>query len=198
MSLRAERAQTLSWVQRVWMWKSDEGVTVKFPRCNVSRVVAISYPGESLFRLARVVLNPPRTSTATTMTRRGKELDPQTRSRICELKLQGWSYTRLSERFPDIPVGTMKSTVRRESARENNVTKPRPGAPKKLTEDDLARIKQRILEDPHVTIKDLLAVVDFKCHRRSIQRLLQTDEMRKGQQHQPPDIKPKETKKPPA
>jgi transposase len=90
----------------------------------------------------------------------------------------------------------MKSTVRREGSRDNNVTKPRSGAPKKLTEDDLARIKQRILEDPHATIKDLLAVVDFKCHRRSIQRLLQTDEMRKGQQHQQPDIKSKDTTKP--
>lgn len=117
-----------------------------------------------------------------------RELDPQTRSRICELKQQGWSYGQLAKRFPHIPLGTIKTTIRREPERTNCVSKPRSGAPKKLNETDIQRIKTHIQNDPHVKYDDLLADVDWKVKRRSIQRLLNVENIRKWRQRKRPYI----------
>ena len=119
---------------------------------------------------------------------RGPEIDPQTRSRICELKLAGWKYTHIMARFPDIPLSTLKTTVNREKDRENNVSKPRSGAPKKLTEEDAECIRARIRADPHSKYDDLLAEVNWKVKRRSIQRLLGLENMRKWRQRKRPYI----------
>lgn len=75
-----------------------------------------------------------------------RQLDPQTRSRICELRSIGWSHRRIHERHPHIPLGTIKTTLYREHLRDNNVTRRRPGAPRKLKEskDQTANIKQQV------------------------------------------------------
>lgn len=113
---------------------------------------------------------------------RGSELDPQTRSRICELKQVGGSYTQIQKRFPHIPLGTIQSTVQREKTRENCVSKPLSGAPKKLSEDDIQRIKTRIQEDPHIKYRALLAEVDCKLTKWTIQQLLAAENIRKWPQ----------------
>ncbi|KAJ5899677.1 hypothetical protein N7495_004421 [Penicillium taxi] len=65
-------------------------------------------------------------------TRRKRELDPFMRTRICELKNTAkWSYSQIHEQYPDIPISTIKSTVRREKFRVNNQTAPRSGRPRK-------------------------------------------------------------------
>jgi transposase len=110
---------------------------------------------------------------------RGKELTVDTRSRICELKSIGWSYREIQNRFPQIPLSTIKSTVLREHKRVQNASNPRSGPPKKLSEEDEERIKSHIQQDPHVTYDDLLADVDYKVKRRSIQRFLHTNKLRK-------------------
>lgn len=110
---------------------------------------------------------------------KGKELDPFTRTRICELKLSGKSYREIQLRFPEIPLSTIKYTVLIEHRRVNNASKPRPGAPKKLDSDDISCIKEHIQRDPHVKYDDLLADVDHKVKKRSIARLLQVDKIRK-------------------
>ena len=56
------------------------------------------------------------------MARRGKELSPQLRSRLCELKSTGWTYKKIKERHPEIPLGTIMSTIRSEKDRVNNVS----------------------------------------------------------------------------
>ena len=61
------------------------------------------------------------------MSRRGKELDPQLRSCICELKSIGWGATCIHRQHPAIPLSTIKTTLRRESERMNCVSKPCSG-----------------------------------------------------------------------
>lgn len=104
---------------------------------------------------------------------RGPELDPQTRSRICELKSIGWSYNQIQKRFPHIALSTIKSTVLREKERVNCVSKPRSGAPRKLSETQRDRICELVMQDPDVKYNDLLAAVDNVVTKKSIRRLVQ-------------------------
>lgn len=120
------------------------------------------------------------------------ELDPQTRSRICELKTTcGWGAKRIKKyRFPDIPLSTIHATLREEKNRLNNISRPRSGAPRKLDEDDRDRLHGRILEDPHVQYEDLLAEVDWKVKKESIRRLLNEMGLRKWRQLDRPKLEP--------
>src|SRR5277367_3871019 len=69
------------------------------------------------------------------MVRRGPELTPQMRSRICELRSLGWSYNRIHAKHPEIPRTSIANTCRQESKRVNNVSQPRPGPPRVITEE---------------------------------------------------------------
>lgn len=59
------------------------------------------------------------------------------------------------------------------------MSKPRSGRPKKLTEADKDRILNAIHGDPKTIAEDLLAEVDHKVKYRSIQRLLNAENLRK-------------------
>lgn len=63
------------------------------------------------------------------------QLLPHERVRIVELKAVGWSYTEIHERYPYIPIGTMKTTIARSSKRgSTQETLVRSGQSRKLTE----------------------------------------------------------------
>ena len=53
------------------------------------------------------------------MGRQGKELSPQTRTRICELNSAGWGYKRIHNRHPEIPISTIKFTIYNKQKRLN-------------------------------------------------------------------------------
>ena len=119
-----------------------------------------------------------------------KELDPQTRSRICELYSIGWGPTKIYRKHPEIPLSTIKTTIRRESIRVNNTTRARSGRPRKLTEQQRDHIYDLVHSEPHIQYKDLLSEVDFVVKRRSIQRLLNEMGCRKWKQLNRPEILP--------
>jgi transposase len=121
---------------------------------------------------------------------RGVELSPQMRSRICELRSIHWSYGRIHRKYPEIPISTIQTTCRRERIRQDNQTRPRIGAPRKLSEQQRDHIYDTIQQNPHVMIPDLLAEVDHVVKKRSIQRLLNEMDMRKWKQRRRAEIKP--------
>lgn len=110
---------------------------------------------------------------------RSNELTPALRERICELHAIGWGYGRVHKRYPWIPLSTTRYTIKKEQERRNGVSKPRSGRPKKLTEDDKNQILESIHGNPRTTHEDLLAKVDHKVKLRSIQRLLNAENLRK-------------------
>lgn len=116
--------------------------------------------------------------------RRDKELDSETRSRICELKFTcKWGAKRIQKyRFPDIPLSTIHYTLREEHKRLNNHSRPRSGGPRKLTEDDRDHIYDIIQQKPTITREELLSEVDFKVHASSIWRLTHEMGLRKWRQ----------------
>jgi hypothetical protein len=69
------------------------------------------------------------------MARRRPELSPQMRARIYELCSLGWSYDRIRAKHPDIPKSIVWNTCQQEALRINNVSKPRPGPPRIISEE---------------------------------------------------------------
>jgi hypothetical protein len=64
--------------------------------------------------------------------KRGKDLSPQLRSRICELRSIGYSYNRIHSIHRNIPLSTIISICRLEASRQDNCSKPRSGAHESL------------------------------------------------------------------
>ncbi|KAJ5475057.1 hypothetical protein N7539_008123 [Penicillium diatomitis] len=110
---------------------------------------------------------------------RSKELTPTLRARICELYAINWGYKRIHKRYPWIPLSTIRYTIIKERERQDSISKPRKGRPKKLTKADKDRIIQVIHENPRVTQEDLLTEVDHKVKYASIRRLLNAENIRK-------------------
>ena len=104
---------------------------------------------------------------------RGKELSPEIRSRICELSSLRFSHARIHKIHPEIPLGTIKSTIRLESLRVNNQTRPRSGAPRRLTEEQRDQIYDTVTyKNPHISYRDLLDSVDNVVKQQSLRGLL--------------------------
>jgi transposase len=133
---------------------------------------------------------PPCLPTNLTIKMPRKELSPQMRSRICELKSIGWSHAKIKAMHPEIPLGTIKTTIRRERTRVDNISKPRSGRPHQLTEEQRDHIYDLSQSRPHIKIQDLLAEIDQTVKKRSIQGLLREMGYRKWRQRNRPEIKP--------
>jgi len=104
---------------------------------------------------------------------RRSQLAQHERVRIVELKDIGWSYQEIHERYPLIPIGTIKTTIARSLKRgETKATLSRSGGPKKLDEEDRSRVIQAIQENPRVKYDGLLALLNYKVHRATIYRFL--------------------------
>ncbi|KAJ5654775.1 hypothetical protein N7490_001778 [Penicillium lividum] len=112
--------------------------------------------------------------------RRGCELAPYERTKLIELKSIGWSYKEIHDRYPSIPISTIKSTwLRSDQKGPSQETLPRSGPPKKLNEEDKENILQAIDDNPCVKYDDLLTTVDHKVCRDTIWRLLREENKRK-------------------
>jgi hypothetical protein len=89
-----------------------------------------------------------------------RELDPQTRSRICELRSIGWSHGQIHQKHPQIPVGTIKTTLLQERVRSNQNTRHRSGRPRGLTEEQRDRVWELSEYQPDTKIEELVDEVD--------------------------------------
>jgi len=118
-----------------------------------------------------------------------KELSPQLRSRICELKAYGLSLAKIHARYKEIPYSTIRTTCQREPSRTNNQSKPRIGGPRKISEEQRDHLYDVTNRNPHAKNEDLLKEVDNVCKKRTIQRLLRELDRRKWRQKERPEIK---------
>ncbi|KXG50982.1 uncharacterized protein PGRI_065540 [Penicillium griseofulvum] len=114
--------------------------------------------------------------------RRGAELDPFLRTRLCVLRTTAkWTYKQIQNEYPHIPLSTIKSTILRESNRVNNHSQARSGRPSKLKDEDRARIREAFRANPQITYDELLVIVDYKVGKESLRRFLNDDGLRKTQ-----------------
>ena len=125
-----------------------------------------------------------------------KELTPDIRSRICELRSINWSWKKIHERYPDIPLSTIRYTVKREEARNQNKSLPRTGRPRILTDEQRDHVYDIVThKNPHISMPDLLAEVDNAVKLRSIRVLLREMDRRKWLQRRRPHLKPEHAAK---
>lgn len=93
------------------------------------------------------------------------------RSRICELKSIEWGAKRIHRHHPTIPISTIKYTIQMETQRQNGVSKPRSGRPRRLTEEQRDHIYDLTTTGPRIKTRDLVEEVDHAVKERSIRRL---------------------------
>lgn len=128
---------------------------------------------------------PPRRRTAR------RELDPCMRARICELHTSArWGYKRIHKMHPEIPISTIRDTIKREQERTNQRSKPRSGAPEKLTDEDKQNLIDLTIQNPHIKYAELRNAVNNKVTIRTIQSMFQQIHKRKWKQRKRPEIQP--------
>jgi len=113
------------------------------------------------------------------MARRGPELSPQMRARICELRSLGWSYDRIKLKHPEISKSTIGYTCRQESLRIGNASCSRPGPPRIITEDQRDMLYEEAITAPKISYEALQAQIAPNASIRSIKRLFQEMHLRK-------------------
>jgi hypothetical protein len=113
------------------------------------------------------------------MGRRGLELSPEMRGRICELRSLGWSYDRIHKKHPEIAHSTIGDTCRKEAQRLNNVSKPRLGAPRVITENERDSLLETVLLTPEISYEALRAQECPNAALRTMKQLLQEMNIRK-------------------
>ncbi|KAK1254284.1 hypothetical protein MKX08_008279 [Trichoderma sp. CBMAI-0020] len=107
------------------------------------------------------------------MPRRGKELSPTLRSRICALHSGGYGYKRIHQLHPDVPVSTIRYTIKKEADRHDNKSMARPGQPRKLSDEQRRQIYETVTSsNPNISNSELLASVGNAVKLRSLQYVL--------------------------
>ena len=104
---------------------------------------------------------------------RGRELTPQMRARICELHSINWTPTQIHKRYPELSISTIRSRIGRSAVRINQVSRPRTGAPRRLTEEQRDHIYDIVTHiNPRVKMRELLEEVDNVVKLRCLRSLL--------------------------
>ncbi|KAJ5645259.1 hypothetical protein N7507_011270 [Penicillium longicatenatum] len=115
----------------------------------------------------------PTTESNVAQTPKRRQLAPHERVKIVELKAIGWSYKEIQKRYSHIPMGTIKTTIARASARgPTQETLPRPGGPKKLSDEDRKMLLTAISEDPGIKNDHLLKRLDHNISRQTLWKFL--------------------------
>lgn len=99
-----------------------------------------------------------------------RELDPCMRARICELHTEAhWGYKRIHTAHPEIPISTIRNTIKKEQERINQRSKARSGTPVKLTDEDKQKLKDLTVQYPYIKYEALRNAVNNKVMIRTIQ-----------------------------
>lgn len=121
--------------------------------------------------------------------RKKQEIDPFTRTKLVELKnVAKWTYSQIHREYPGIPISSIKYTVQQANKRADNLSLPRSGRPRKLSEEERDQIFDSIHGNPMITHDDLLADLDHKIAKSSLRRLLYEMDLRKWKQLERPEL----------
>ena len=113
------------------------------------------------------------------MPRRGKELSPQLRARVCELRSLRWSYNKIHKKHPEIPRSTIAYTCIKEAERINNFSLLRVGAPRVISETERDSLFETVTLTPEITYEALQAQECPNTSMRLLKQLLQEMNIRK-------------------
>ena len=110
---------------------------------------------------------------------RGPELHVTMRERIYTLYDLGYSYKRIHRIHPEVPISTVKYTIRMRSKQDHQKSLPRPG-PRVLTEGDRDYLYDlAINQDNHITYRELAHAIGDVVKPNTISKLFRTMHRRK-------------------
>lgn len=100
--------------------------------------------------------------------RRNSELTPCLRGAILTSKLDKLSVPQIATRF-DLPVNTVKTTIKRATQRPpNGVSKKREGRPKLLSQRDIRRLVREVRLHPLKSYRQIKHEFGWTCHNTTI------------------------------
>lgn len=98
--------------------------------------------------------------------------------------------SQIHQRHPEIPLGTIRTTIRREKDRDDNKTALRSGRPRKISEEQLERLRELSTSSPGMTYKELTKEIGADISKKTLKRALQgLRKQEKGRQVQKPESK---------
>lgn len=155
----------------------------------------IRHPNRTPNRL-HIEYDTPNMGPSVAQTSRRCQLAPFERVRLVELKATGWSYSEIHERYPYIPISTIKTTIARSPKRgPTQQTVARSGGPLKLEEHDKRLLLEAIDNNPRIKYDALLALINYKVSRQTIWRTLQAVHKRKWLVLQRPELTPDQARR---
>ena len=89
------------------------------------------------------------------------------------------SYDRIKQKYPEVPKSTIGDTCRQESKRLHNVSQPRTGPGRVITEDEHDMLYEEATTAPKISYEALQAQIAPNASVRSIKRLFQEMNIRK-------------------
>jgi transposase len=102
------------------------------------------------------------------------------RARICELHTNAkMGYKRIHQVHSEIPISTIRDTIKKEQERINQQSKPCSGPPEKLITEDKQKLIDLTLQNPHIKYWELRNAVDNRVIIRTIQNMFQQLHKRK-------------------
>lgn len=102
------------------------------------------------------------------------------------------------QEHPDIPVGTIRTTIARKQLCDNNGTRPRSDMPQKLNEEHRNRLREVLTSNPKATNKKSLETIGYAVQKRTMQRVVQELKVEKKKEQKGQQKKPAESESAPA
>lgn len=113
------------------------------------------------------------------------------RSRICELSSLGYSLRRIHAIHREIPLSTIRYTVKKEHTRLKNQSLPRSGTPHKLSDEQRDHLYDLTAnQNPRIKYRELAKEVDNCASRSTLYRLFREMHKKKWLQKVRPEIQP--------
>jgi transposase len=110
---------------------------------------------------------------------KSRDLDPQLRGRILELRDLRWSIGKIAQKH-NLPKSTVQYTITKAIQRaRNQESQPRIGRPRVITEDERDSLFEAITLTPEISYTALQAQECPNASIRSIYRLFQEMNIRK-------------------
>jgi hypothetical protein len=91
---------------------------------------------------------------------------------------------------PDIPISTIRDTIKYEQERTNQRSKPHSGTLIKLIDEDKQKLIDLKIQNPYIRYIGLQNAIDNRVTIRTIQRMFQQIYKRKWKQYKRPEILP--------
>ena len=95
---------------------------------------------------------------------------------------------RIHQRYPQIPVSTVRYAIINQNDRNDHISKPRSGRPPILSPEQKDHLHKLAIEDPHIKTRELQAAVDSSPSKDTVRHLFHNLHTKKLKQRKQPEM----------